>query len=172
MGGMWLHPIKLIDGFWAQVTDRATARTIALSKGIDFVTYPYGNRLRYGAMLAGLEIERFQFSPDGKDGMVVQYELTNRGDRKRDLRFQLAVKTELSPVWFSDRLGIKDAPDTVTWEPNNRLFVARDEANTWFAVWGATDSPDAQPVTDPEPIKTSGMGATAASQYNLSVYPH
>src|SRR5207249_2084772 len=95
MGGLWLHPIKLIDGFWAEVTDRATKRTIALSKSIDFVTYPYGTRLRYGAVIPGLQIERFQFSPDGKEGMVVQYELTNRGDRKRDLQFQLAVKTEL-----------------------------------------------------------------------------
>jgi glycogen debranching enzyme len=172
MGGLWLHPIKLIDGFWAEVTDRATKRTIALSKSTDFVTYPYGNRLRYGAVIPGLEIERFQFSPDGKEGIVVQYVLTNRGDRKRDLQFQLAVKTELTPVWFSDQLGIKDGSDTVAWEPNDRLFVARDKANSWFAVWGATDSPEAQPVADPEPIKTSGRGATAASRYNLSVYPH
>src|SRR6266496_1132588 len=48
MGGLWLHSIKLIDGFWAQVTDPATRQDIALSKSTDFVTYPYGNRLRYG----------------------------------------------------------------------------------------------------------------------------
>src|SRR5919202_5408673 len=43
MGGLWLHPIKLIDGFWAQVTDRATNRTAALAKSTELVTYPYGS---------------------------------------------------------------------------------------------------------------------------------
>src|SRR3989441_10958580 len=54
MGGLWLHPIKLIDGFWVEVTDRATNRTTALSKCLDFVTYPFGNRFRYGAALDSL----------------------------------------------------------------------------------------------------------------------
>src|SRR5512132_2277801 len=66
MGGLWLHPIKLIDGFWAQVSDPATRQDIALSESTDFVTYPYGNRLRYGQVLDSLDIERFQFSPDGR----------------------------------------------------------------------------------------------------------
>src|ERR1700732_2902353 len=26
MGGLWVHPIKLIDGFWATVTDRVTGQ--------------------------------------------------------------------------------------------------------------------------------------------------
>src|SRR6266508_4360821 len=71
MGGLWLHPIKLIDGFWAEVTDLATSQDSALSKSTEFVNYPYGNRFRYGAVLDSLEIERFQFSPDGQPGMIV-----------------------------------------------------------------------------------------------------
>ena len=68
MGGVWLHPIKLIDGFWAKVTDQATKHEVALSASTEFVNYPYGNRLRYGPVLDSLEIERFQFSPDGQQG--------------------------------------------------------------------------------------------------------
>src|SRR6478672_9650097 len=74
MGGLWLHPIKLIDGFWATVTDSATHRQIALSESTDFITYPYGNRFRYGPVWDSLEIERFQFSPDSQPGLVVQYQ--------------------------------------------------------------------------------------------------
>jgi glycogen debranching enzyme len=172
MGGLWLHPIKLIDGFWATLTDRATNQTVALSESADFVTYPYGNRFSYGPVLDSLEIERFQFSPDGQDGVIVQYELKNAGDRRRQLQLQLAIKTELSPVWYSDRLDIKDARDTVAWDATNRLFIANDADNAWFAVWGATGSADAQPVAHPEPIQTKGMGVTAASRYGLSVEPH
>ena len=32
MGGLWLHPIKLMDGFWATVTDMATKQEGALSE--------------------------------------------------------------------------------------------------------------------------------------------
>src|SRR5918994_6457283 len=31
MGGLWAHPIKLIDGFWASVTDSASGQQAALS---------------------------------------------------------------------------------------------------------------------------------------------
>ncbi len=172
MGGLWLHPIKLIDGFWAKVTDMASNQNIGLSESTEFVNYPYGNRFRYGMALDSLEIERFQFSPDGQQGLIVQYTFKNAADRKRELNFQLSVKTDLSPVWFSDHLGIKDGQDTVAWQTANSLFIAKDTRNTWFSVWGATPPARAQPIAHPQPIHTSGMGVTAASRYSLAVDPH
>jgi hypothetical protein len=172
MGGLWLHPIKLIDSFWATVTDLATNQETDLSESTEFVNYPYGNRFRYGRVLDSLEIERFQFSPDGREGLIIQYSFKNAAARKRRLSFQLSVKTDLSPVWFSDRLGITDAQDTVAWQTTSGLFIAKDTDHPWFSVWGATPSAGAEPVAHPEPIHTSGMGATAASRYTLSVDPH
>ena len=171
MGGVWLHPIKLIDGFWARVAEPATGRDTALSAGTDFTTYPYGSRITYGAVLDSLEVERFQFSPDGREGFVVQFEFRNASARNRALAFQFTVKTDLRPVWFSDRLGITDAPDTVGWDPSSRVFVARDTGHPWFCVWGAAESSDATPVAHPAPIRTKGEGTTAASSYTLEVAP-
>jgi glycogen debranching enzyme len=171
MGGAWLHPIKLIDGFRTTVAEPAARRNVVLSAATDFITYPYGNRFTYGPVLDSLVVERFQFSPDGREGFIVQYQLRNAAGRTRALTFDFAVKTDLRPVWFSDRLGITDARDTVGWEPTNRLFVARDTGHPWFCVWGATGSADARPVADPPPIRTSGTGVTAASRYTLSVAP-
>jgi glycogen debranching enzyme len=172
MGGAWLHPIKLIDGFRASVAEPAADLDTALPAAIEFVTYPYGSRFRYGRVLDSLEIERFQFSPDGREGLVVQYELRNTAARARDLTFQLAVKTDLRPVWFSDSLGITDAQDTVGWEPADRVFLARDVEHPWFCVWGAADSADASPVTNPTPIATNGLGVTAASRNLVSLPAH
>ena len=172
MGGGWLHPIKLIDGFRAKVAEPAVDRETALPAAVEFVTYPYGNRFRYGPVLDSLEIERFQFSPDGREGLVVQYELRNATDRPRALTFQLAVKTDLRPVWFSDSLGITDAPDSIGWEPTDRVFVARDVGHPWFCVWGAADSADVRTAPDAPPISTPGMGVTAASRHAVSVPPH
>jgi glycogen debranching enzyme len=172
MGGLWLHPIKLIDGFWGEVTDMATHQEVALSKAAELVTYPYGSRFRYGRALDSLEIERFQFSPDGHQGVIVQYQFKNESDRKRRLKFQLSVKTDLRPVWLSEQLGIEDAQDSVAWQATSRLFIASDGGNPWFSVWGALHSPDAQPVAAPPPIRTRGKGVTAASRYNLSIDRH
>jgi hypothetical protein len=140
MGGLWVHPIKLIDGFQGIVSDTAAGQERVLSKASEFINYPYGNRFRYGAVLDGLEIERFQFSPDGHPGVVVQYTFANTSGRSRELRFQLRVKTDLLPVWLSEKIGITDAPDTVIWQPATHRFLARDTRHRWFAVWGATTS--------------------------------
>jgi glycogen debranching enzyme len=173
MGGLWLHPIKLIDGFWVSVTDETSRQHVALSESSEFLNYPYGNRFRYGPVLDSLKVERFQFSPDGREGLVVQYQFKNAAGRKRQLSLQLSVKTDLSPVWFSERLGIRDAPDSVTWHSGEQRFIARDIRHPWFAVWGAAPTPSlkGEPLAQPQAIPTKGLGATAASRYSVSVDP-
>jgi hypothetical protein len=117
MGGLWVHPIKLIDGFDASAMDSATKQEAQLAKSIEFINYPYGNRFKYGEALDGLEIERFQFSPDGQPGIVVQYEFKNSEGHPRDLWFHLIARSDLRPVWLSEKIGITDAPDSVAWQP-------------------------------------------------------
>lgn len=169
MGGLWLHPIKLVDEFWAKILDTKTNLEIALPEAIEFVNYPYGNRFIY-APVDSLEIERFQFSPDGQPGLIVQYKFTNKGNRSKTLKFQLLVKTDLRPVWFSERLGIKDAQDKVSWETLGKFFIAKDTDNTWFVVWGAAKSTDVQPIANATvPLNTKGKGVAAASEHRISI---
>ena len=73
MGGLWVHPIKLADGFWVTVTDEASGRETALSEADELVTYPYGTLLRYRKALEGLEVERVQYSPDGQPAVIVDF---------------------------------------------------------------------------------------------------
>jgi hypothetical protein len=115
MGGLWVHPIKLADGFWVTVTDEASGRETALSEADELVTYPYGTLLRYRKALEGLEVERFQYSPDGQPAVIVDFRFRNTGTQPRRLDLTLAARTDLSPVWYSERIGITDAPDTVAW---------------------------------------------------------
>ena len=160
MGGLWLHPIKLIDGFWATVTDRATNQEIALSKSAEFVTYPYGNRFRYAPVLDSLEIERFQFSPDGQAGI------------DRPVRVQERERSQADSCSFSSRSrpicarsGIRSDSGSRTLgtpspgKPTNRLFIAKDTGNPWFSVWGAAASADAQPIAHPSADPHEGHGS-------------
>src|SRR5207253_1100501 len=98
---------------------------------------------------------RFQFSPDGQPGIVVQYEFKNRADQPRDLWFQLSARPDLRPVWLSEKNGITDAPDSVTWQPVGGRYLARDTRHPWFAVWGSTSSGGRQSPKLPIPASES-----------------
>jgi len=172
MGGLWLPPIKLIDGFQARIAEVGTDKETLLSKSAEMVAYPYGNLFRYGRVLDDMEVDRFQFSPDRQQGLIVQYRFKNASDRARRLRFEWSVKTDLRPGWSSERLGIRDGEDVVDWRPNDGVFIARDIDNTWFCVCGATPSADARQIEHPRPILTNGRGVTAASSYTVTVGPH
>jgi hypothetical protein len=97
MGGLWLPPIKLIDAFQARIAEVGTDKEILLSESVEMVAYPYGNRFRYGRVLDDMDIDRFQFSPDHQQGLIVQYRFKNASDRARRLRFEWSVKTDLRP---------------------------------------------------------------------------
>jgi glycogen debranching enzyme len=101
--------------------------------------------------------------------MIVQYTITNAGNQKRSLKFEFATKTDLSPVWLAEEIGIKDGADTVVWDEQKKIFTASDKGNTWFAVWGSTNASSAQSVGNPIPVKTKGIGLTASAEYNLSL---
>jgi glycogen debranching enzyme len=172
MGGLWLPPIKLIDGFQARLAEAGSDKETLLSESAEMVAYPYGNRFRYGRVLDDMDVDRFQFSPDHQQGLIVQYRFKNSSDRARRLRFQWSVKTDLRPGWYSDRLGIRDGQDVVDWRPGDGVFIARDSDNHWFCVWGAMSSPDALRIEHPDPIHTNGRGVTAASSHAVTVGAH
>jgi glycogen debranching enzyme len=173
MGGLWLPPIKLIDGFQARIAEGTAGKDILLSEAAEMVTYPYGNLFRYRRVLDDLDVERFQFSPDHRQGVIIQYRFRNLSDHTRRLRFQWSVKTDLRPGWDPDRAGIRDGQDVVSWDPDNGVFMAKDMYNPWFCVWGAIlPSRDARQVPHPDPIRTNGLGATAAARYTVTVAAH
>ncbi len=172
MGGLWLPPIKLIAGFEARIVELGTDKKILLAASPEMVTYPYGNLFRYGRVLPDLDIDRFQFSPDHQQGLIVQYRFKNASGRARRLRFEWSVETDLRPGWSADRLGIRNGQDVVEWRPRNGVFIARDTDNPWFCVWGATPYAGSQPTEPPRPLHTTGAGVTAASSHLVTVSAH
>jgi glycogen debranching enzyme len=172
MAGLWLPPIKLIDGFQARITELSTQKEILLGESAEMITYPYGNRFKYGQVLDDLEVDRFQFSPDHLQGMIVQYRFKNTTAHARRLRFQWSVKTDLRPGWYADRLGIRDGQDVVAWHASDGVFIARDLDNPWFCVWGAVPAANARRIDNPDFIPTNGRGVTAASSHLVTIGPH
>jgi glycogen debranching enzyme len=171
MGGFWTPPVKLLDGIWLELREAGQDKGTLLDKASEFINFPQGNKFIYPQVISGIDVERFQFCPQGKTGMVIYYTFKNRSDRERELELNFIVKTDLSPVWFSKENNIIDAKDSVLWDNVNSAFCAYDINNPWFAIWGSTlkaarHSQDAETA----PI-TRGQGRSANIRYLLKIKP-
>ncbi len=174
MGGLWAHPIKLMDGFWFKISNAESGKGSWLGEADGFINYPHGNELVYSSTPDQVSVSRFQFCPDEQEGIVIKYTLKNLSDDTKHLTLDFAVKTDLSPVWFSKETGVYDYPDSVMWDEQQGIFSARDSVHPWYAVWGsslpATRHASGKDVEIPE--TTKGPGVKAMTSYAVTLNPH
>ncbi len=113
----------------------------------------------------------FSFVRMVMQGMIIRYTIKNTGSQKRTLNLDFFAKTDLSPVWFSNEIGITDHQDIVKWDGDNGVLIANDDsARAWTVIWGATIRSNSHSIgTEDVPQKTMGKGVSAASSYLLSV---
>lgn len=166
MGGIWNHLIKLLDGFWVQISD-TTGKTIWLANAHTYISYPFGSEFIYDPIYDGVSVRRFQFTPQGMNGAVITYTLENLSNQDQELTFGFIAKTDLSPVWSSEQIGLQDQRDTIIWDTQESVFKARDLGNSWNVVWGTTEKPTKYDFDTPTYIQTSGLGRSASSSYKL-----
>jgi glycogen debranching enzyme len=166
MGGIWNHPIKLMDGFEAALYEGN--HRIALENAGEFINYPMANRHRYLVQGESLEVDRWQFVPDGQQGLVVQYAIRNTGPVDRALRFEFTGYSDLRPTWLGERTGMQDHTDRATYQADTGTWLMTDQGNPWHVVFG-TDLP----VLDQRERKGrySGLGKAASLEHPLEVGP-
>ena len=137
MGGIWLHPIKLMDGFSASV--HVDGQRYCLDKAQSFTNYPFSNVLQFPLENSGIEVERMQFVPDGKEGMTVLFRIKNVDKSEKTVQFQFNAFVDLMPVWLGERTGMIDQADVISFDEMTNTFSAKDQGNPWFTVWGTTE---------------------------------
>lgn len=173
MGGIWMHPIKLMDGYYLKLTDLTSRNEHWLSDAKEFVNYPYRNVFKYDTGIPGLAVERTQFCPDGQPGAIVQYEISNSSSETKDLSVEFLAKTDLSPVWFSKEIGIHDYSDHAVWNEKDNCFIASDSLNNWHTAWGSSLASSGQSIgVNNSKSKSLGLGIACSATYHLSVGAH
>ena len=135
MGGIWLHPIKLMDGFTASIS--FGENTFCLDQADSFTNYPFSNVMKFPLKEVGIEVERLHFVPDEKEGMVILFKVKNVDKAKKSIQFNLNAYVELMPVWLGERTGMIDNLDEITFNEQSNTFTGRDQGNEWFVVWGS-----------------------------------
>jgi len=140
MGGLWAHPIKLLDGFRAAVVwDKDT---IALDTAQSYATTPIGSIFTYN--IDGKTITRTQFIPDPAKGMVVEFDLH---EFPRGAQLLFYPKADLRPTWLGERTGMLDSADEVLVQNNH--WTSTDAANGWqVRISSAHNSPRENTITD------------------------
>ncbi|MEC0236189.1 glycogen debranching protein [Paenibacillus kribbensis] len=162
MGGVWLHPIKLLDGFWLKVTD--TDRQISVWARADSYSSEAwgGGRFEYDHGLSHIPVSivRSQFAPDYEKGMVAEYEITSYGEGETHLRLELLSRTDLRPVWYSDEIGILPGTAETAECLSPRKVMVKDNSHDWYVLVGS-DLPGIENTVGPNiygPELTAGKG--------------
>jgi len=137
MGGIWNHPIKLMDGFTAAIIENGS--TFCLDAAHQFINYPFANKHLFQSHIPGLEVERFQFVPDGKQGVVVDFTFRNMDKSNVSFEFEFAGHTDLMPVWLGERANMTDYADNLTFDQERQAWRGKDEGNEWYVLFGAKE---------------------------------
>ncbi|MEZ5045126.1 MAG: hypothetical protein R2828_34850 [Saprospiraceae bacterium] len=162
MGGIWNHPIKLMDGFEVLLTNEA--EEIRLDQAHTFTNYPFANRHDYKIDAWNLEIERWQFVPDDKEGLAIQLVLHNKSDQAQNIKIQFVGHADLRPTWLGERTQMVDGVDEALYKEDLDLWIAKDSLNPWYVVFGANE----QSISSEQLVnKYAGNGTSAALTYEV-----
>ena len=137
MGGIWDHPIKLMDGFMLGIS--TSTAYYCLNNAQEFINFPMANQHRFYPSEA-ITVTRTQFVPDQKEGMIIEYILENTGDKALNLKVDFTGMVDLRPVWLSERINQEDGKDLADFDQLTGTWSARDSLNSWHTVFG-TDQP-------------------------------
>lgn len=171
MGGIWNHPIKLMDGFTSAIIEDGNA--FCLDAAHQFINYPFANKHLFQTHISGLEVERFQFVPDGKQGVVIEFTFKNLDKSSVSFDFEFAGHSDLMPVWLGEKTNMVDHVDNLTFDPIRQAWRGKDEGNEWFVLFGANKN--ANSLIGPSehceyaPI---GKGQAARLEYKINLRPN
>lgn len=163
MGGIWCHPIKLLDGFEMEIT--VNNKKYVLNKADSFENYSFGNKIIYSTLSQDFTIERFQFVPDGKKAVYVEYLIKNKSKNNLKFSCELKVVSDLLPVWLGERTGMINGKDHATFQLNN--WVIKDELNSWFSMYGS--SCIGKKISIDENVSLNALVSISRTQYFLNI---
>ncbi len=159
MGGVWQHPIKLLDGFELLVNDSA------LTECEQFTAYPFANQFEY-KQSQGISVRRTDFVPDSLPVLVVEYVISNNTSSPQKVNISLDVNSDLSPVWLGERNGMIDTRDILLGVQKNNTVAVKDSLNEWYV--GISSETDSLIILDSRNSSLKGKGISV----RLNIQPY
>ncbi|MGB5236669.1 MAG: glycogen debranching protein, partial [Flavobacteriaceae bacterium] len=166
MGGVWLHPIKLMDGFDAVLS--SGDNFLPLKGALSFINYPSANVHYFDFDKSGIKAERWQFVPDDREGVFVQFVIKNNGEVSQDLNFELTGHADLTPVWLGERTNMENGQDTAEWDKDLNAWRVSDGKSDWHLIYGLDREIS---VTGESPNALLGNGTSNTMSFSFKLLP-
>ncbi|MCG2462521.1 glycogen debranching protein [Flavobacteriaceae bacterium F89] len=164
MGGIWDHPIKLMDGFKIDLDWKD--RTFSLDGANSFVNYPFANKHIFEIPDKNIEVERWQFVPDDKEGIAIQLIVKNRGENAQNFNLKFTGFSDLRPTWLGERTQMTNGSDTAHFVEELGVWIVKDSLNPWVTVFGSDQVPRQHSI---ESTHYSGNGAGGSLDYSIAI---
>jgi glycogen debranching enzyme len=189
MGGVWAHPIKLLDGYWFALDDQWIPQASRYTTGAGYVQMQFPTT-------AGLEVTRTEFSPDSSPVALVGLTLRNPDSTSQSVKLTMDARSEVMAAypwgWTTPNAKTFNGLDEGSYDPSTGTLTFKESGKPWYAAvrasvapyegltgsefWGPVPASD--PASDPEcPEDTYcrddyleyGNGTGGSLRWNLSV---
>jgi glycogen debranching enzyme len=135
MGGVWAHPIKLLDGYWFSLNGEWLPSATRFTSGAGYV------RMAFPAV-NGFEVTRTEFSPDGAPVVLVGLTVTNPASGPRAFHLRMHARSELMGAypwgWTQPSAKAVNGRDLGSFDAKARTLAFQEPGKPWYAVVGSS----------------------------------
>ena len=129
MGGVWGHPIKLLDGYWFAVNGKyPTASGFTSGAGYAQLDFP---------ATKGIKLTRTEFSPDGSPVVLVGLDMTNTATNTKNFSLNLDVRSEVMAAypwgWTSPNAREFNGKDSGAYDASTGTLTFQEPNKPWYA---------------------------------------
>lgn len=136
MGGVWAHPIKLLDGYWFALDGNWLPPASRLTSGIAYTELGYPD-------MNGLTITRTEFSPDDAPVVLVKLMFENSTAEARSFELTMEMRSELMAAygwgWTTPNAKSMNGKDEGVYEAGRLSFT--EPSKPWTALVAASLAP-------------------------------
>jgi glycogen debranching enzyme len=176
MGGVWAHPIKLLDGYWFSVDDTWLPAASRFTSGAGYVQMNFPTT-------GGLDVTRTEFSPDGSPVTLTGLTLRNPGTTSRSFRLTMDARSEVMSAypwgWTTPNAKEFNGKDQGSYDPSTGTLTFQESGKPWYAAVRASVTPNQGvvnsaswgPVTEDQRsgYLENGNGTGGSLRWNLTV---
>lgn len=137
MGGIWAHPIKVLDGFYFDITDEDGRETWRLTDCKKFVYHLASVDSFFERK--GIEVTRTDFVVEDAPALFSLVRIANRRGQPARLSLSLLAIVNLMPAWFA---GVTDGEDEVFYDGGKAIAYDRRWPENWAVVFGTDVRPE------------------------------
>jgi glycogen debranching enzyme len=138
MGGVWAHPIKLLDGYWFALDDQWVGRASRFTSGAGYVKMEFPRT-------QGFDVSRIEFSPDGSPVILVGLTVANPESGSRSFKLTMDARSEVMAAypwgWTTPSAKQFNGKDEASFDGRSRTLTFKEAGKPWYGTVGASVRP-------------------------------